>query len=109
MVDAHYSLSAPTEVQQQWALNTDANAQIKLLEIWKSQHSETYPIKWISLNESAQDRRTSGSSENLLKETFGCQILNSTFINDSARIWNLVPEFIKSSVTLSSNMLYGYC
>ena len=28
------------------------NAQIKLLEIWKSQHSETYPIKWVTLNSS---------------------------------------------------------
>ena len=77
------------------------NAQIKLLEIWKSQHSKNYPIKWKKRNEAIQDRGTRASKDNLLNETFGCKILNSTFINDSARIWNLVPESIKASSTIS--------
>ena len=63
------------------------NAQIKLLEIWKSQHSDTYPTKCISRNEAIQDRLTRASNDNLLKESYGCKVLNSTFINDSARIW----------------------
>ena len=78
------------------------NAQIKLLEIWKSQHSETYPTKWKKRNEAIQDRRTRASKDNLLNESYGFKILNSTFINDSARIWNLVPESIKASPTISS-------
>ena len=78
------------------------NAQIKLLEVWKSQHSETYPIKWSGRNDAIQDRRTRSSNENLLHESFGCKILNSTFMTDSARIWNLVPNSIKSSATISS-------
>ena len=75
--------------------------QIKLLEVWKSQYSETYPIKWTSRNDAIQDRRTRSSNENLLHKSFGCRILNSTFINDSARIWNLVPNSIKASATIS--------
>ena len=78
------------------------NAQIKLLEIWKSQHSETYPIKWRTRNNATQDRRTRASNENLLHESYGCKILNSTFINDSARIWKLTPNFIKISATISA-------
>ena len=77
------------------------NAQIKLLEVRKSQQSETYPIKWTSRNEAIQDRRTRSSNENFLHESFGCKILNSTFTNDSARIWNLAPNSIKISATKS--------
>ena len=57
------------------------NAQIKLLEIWKSKHSETYPIKWVTRNDVIHDRRTRASSENVLMETYGCKTLNGTFIN----------------------------
>ena len=77
------------------------NAQIKLLEVWKSQHSDTYPTKWMNRSEAIQDRRTRASKDNLLNETVGCKILNSTFINGSARIWNLVPEAIKSSPSIT--------
>ena len=52
-------------------------------------------------SEAIQDRRTRASKDNLLNETVGCKILNSTFINGSARIWNLVPEAIKSSPSIT--------
>ena len=48
--DIYNELKLPSVIQM--------NAQIKLLEVWKSQQSETYPIKWTSRNEAIQDRRT---------------------------------------------------
>ena len=77
------------------------NAQIKLLEIWKSQHSETYPIKWVTRNDVIHDRRTRASSENILIETYGCKTLNGTFINDAAKTWNRAPVEIKESTESS--------
>ena len=78
------------------------NAQTKMLQIWKSQHSSTFPIQWQRRNEVIEDRRTRSSSDNILTETLGGQILTSTFISDAARIWNLAPESIKASTSLYS-------
>jgi hypothetical protein len=75
-------------------------AQIKLQEIWKSQHSETYPIKWVTRNDITHDRRTRASTENVLIETYGGKTLNGTFINDAAKIWNRAPVDIKESTSL---------
>ena len=76
------------------------NVQIKLLEIWKSQQSDSYPTQWRTRNDAVLDRRTRASNENLLHEAYGCNILNSTFINDAARIWNLAPSSIKISTSI---------
>ena len=78
------------------------NAQIKLLEVWKSQHIENYPMKWTNRNDVNQDRRTRASSDNVLCERQGCKTLNSTFATDAARIWNQAPQSIKSSLSLYS-------
>ena len=78
------------------------NAQIKLLEVWKSQQSDSYRTQWRTRNDAALDRRTRASKENLLHESYGCNILNSTFINDAARVWNLAPNSIKISTSISA-------
>ena len=78
------------------------NAQIKLLDIWKSQNSETYPTKWTRRNETNQDRRTRAADANLLNEAHGGKILTSTFVNDAAKLWNNAPEIIKLSKTVYS-------
>ena len=82
------------------------NAQIKLLDVWKSQHSKTYPTKWASRNDIINDRRTRASNENALIETYGCRTLNSTFKNDAARLWNRAPALIKESVSLYSAKMH---
>ena len=32
------------------------NAQTKLLQVWKSQQSESYPIQWVKRNEAILDK-----------------------------------------------------
>ena len=91
MKDIYKELKMPTVNQ--------VNAQIKLTEVWKSFQSESYPLKWVSRNEATQDRRTRASNENMLCETYGGKIFNSTFINDSAKVWNMAPKNIKDSVS----------
>ena len=87
------------------------NAKTKLLQVWKSKQSESYPIQWVKRNEAIQDRRTRASKENILSESRGGQILHSTFINDSARIWNLAPDAIKNcqSLYLAKNSIKEFC
>ena len=69
------------------------NAQIKLLEVWKSQHIDCYPMKWKKQNELTTERRTRGSqNDQILQEKIGSRTLNATFMNDAARIWNRVPQ-----------------
>ena len=76
------------------------NAQIKLLEVWKSLQSESYPMKWAKRNDLTLDRRTRAADENHLHVENGCSILNSTFMTDAARIWNQALENIKNCTTL---------
>ena len=76
------------------------NAQTKLLQVWKSQQSETFPIQWVRRNEAIQDRRTRASKENLVTEYVGGHTLMATFISDAARVWNLAPESIKNCTSL---------
>ena len=76
------------------------NAQTKLIQVWKSQQSSSFPTQWQRRNETIEDRRTRASHYNKLTELSGGQILTSTFISDAARIWNSAPESIKASTSL---------
>ena len=72
------------------------NAQIKLKEVWKSQHSDSYPLKWVKRNEMSQERRTRGSqNDQILNEIMGSKILNSTFMSGADRVLNHSPEQLK--------------
>ena len=76
------------------------NAQIKLIQVWKSQQSSTFPTQWIRRKDATQERRTRADKENLVLETMGGQIITSTFVSDAARLWNLAPDSIKTSTSL---------
>ena len=78
------------------------NAQTKVIQVWKSQHSSSFPIQWQRRNEAIQDRRTRSSQANKLTELTGGLVFSSSFISDAARIWNLAPEEVKSSKSLYS-------
>ena len=78
------------------------NAQVKLLEVWKSQNSDTHPTQWSRRNETNPERRTRAADANLLNEAYGGKILTSTFVNDAAKLWNNAPESIKLSKTVYS-------
>ena len=78
------------------------NAQIKLLDVWKSLQSEYHPMKWARRNENNLEQRTRAAKTNNLCEAHGGKILSSTFMNDAAKLWNIAPESIKNCVTVSS-------
>ena len=76
------------------------NAQIKLGEVWKSHNSNSYPMKWEKRNDLTAERRTRAADQNQLNVGIGCSILNSTFKNDAARLWNQAPDDIKACTSL---------
>ena len=78
------------------------NAQIKLLDVWKSQKSVQHPTQWARRNDTNQERRTRAAEVNQLKEAYGGKILTSTFVNDAAKLWNKAPDCIKLSDTIHS-------
>ena len=64
------------------------NAQIKLMDVWKSLYSDTHPTRWARRNDSNTERRTRSAGVNQLSEAFGGKILTSTFVNDADKLWN---------------------
>ena len=60
------------------------NAQIKLLDVWKSTQSEYHPMKWARRNDNNPEQRTRAAAMNNLSEAYGGKILTSTFVNDAA-------------------------
>ena len=78
------------------------NAQIKLLDVWKAHQSERHPTKYTRRNDSNQELRTRSAATNKLNEARGGKILNSTCINDAAKLWNNAPESITNCSSLYS-------
>ena len=93
-VEIYKKLNIPTVNQ--------INAQIKLVEVWKSTHSETHPMRWENRNDLTAERRTRAAFQNQLHVGIGCAILNTTFKNDAARLWNQAPDDIRAC-----NILYA--
>ena len=71
------------------------NAQIKLLEVWKSKNCDAHPTKWLNRNDTNSDLRTRAADANKLIEAHGSKILTSTFYSDAAKVWNNAPDCIK--------------
>ena len=78
------------------------NAQIKLLEIWKSQNIKSYPTKWKTRNEEMKrdGLKTNNKPELVIKGK--SYIQSQTFINDAANVWNKAPTVLKECKSLSS-------
>ena len=73
------------------------NAQIKLLDVWRSLKWEPHPTQWARRNDTNQERRTRAAEVNQLKEAYGGKILASTFVKDAAKLWNKAPYCINFS------------
>ena len=78
------------------------NAQIKLLEVWKSMNIPAYPIKWSKRSDELKREglKTSNNPDIVIKGHSKLQ--SKTFINDAANIWNKAPSAIKECKTLNS-------
>ena len=76
------------------------NAQIKLIEVWKSLNFKAYPTQWINRNDVI--RRTGLKTSNkpeLVIEGISC-IQSQTLVNDAAKVWNEAPAIIKECKTI---------
>ena len=78
------------------------NAQIKLLEIWKSVKIENYPIKTNSVIRANDVALTRACSIGYLEERKLTNSSSRTFLNDAKHIWNKAPLAIKKCTTIYS-------
>ena len=78
------------------------NAQIKLVEIWKSINTTGYPIEWLKRcdEQKREGLKTSNKPELLIKGK--SKIQSQTFVNDAALLWNRAPKSIKECKTLAT-------
>ena len=78
------------------------NAQIKLLEIWKTINIEKYPIKINFVTRNNEVALTRACFIRYLEEKKLSNSSSRTFINDAIHIWNQAPMTIKSCSTIYS-------
>ena len=78
------------------------NAEIKLIEAWKSINNNNYPFKMESniQNLSQSDRTLRPSSIKLWKDTAKTKSGVNSFNIDTAKLWNNCPEAIKTAKTI---------
>ena len=88
-------------------------AQIKLIEAWKCNNIEQYPLKLEPNNPNRQDtdRVIRMSSIKLWKDDAKTVAAKLSFSRDTARLWNIAPEAIKQASTLNiaKNEIKKYC
>ena len=71
------------------------NAQVKLVEMWKSSNDPNYPIQGAKLEAISGARLTRAISRGDLVTLGSSQLSQSTFINDASRFWNKAPSNLK--------------
>ena len=73
------------------------NAQIKLLEVWKSQNVNDYPIKFQVVTNDCFTRAVSNGD---LVEPGRTYLVKSSFIRDASKVWNNSPKDIKECTSI---------
>ena len=79
-------------------------ASIKLLEVWKSQNQNGYPIAFEPYNANLQNQGHDLRPQNnrVLKDYCKLKKFESSFMVDAARLWNVAPGEITEAPTLST-------
>ena len=89
------------------------NAEIKLLEAWKSINIYNYPFKMEINNQNMiqTDRILRPSLTKLWKDTAKTKSVKNSFSIDTAKIWNNCPEVIKTakSVGIAKSEIKKHC
>ena len=76
------------------------NAQIKLLEMWKSLNVEKYPTSITKQGPEHEGAITRADKVNRPCEVGKTTLTQKTCISDAIRLWNQAPDVIKSSATV---------
>jgi hypothetical protein len=77
------------------------NAQIKLVEVWKSFNDVSYPTKWSIKAEQQNTMKTRSAGTQILIESGRLRLAKGTITNDAAKICNRAPDTIKNAKSLS--------
>jgi hypothetical protein len=70
------------------------NAQIKLVEVWKSQKIDNHPLTFNKIEHSAGTRNEKNGH---LQETGKTNLTIKSFYGDASRLWNKCPITLKDS------------
>ena len=83
------------------------HAQIKITEMWKATNFKNYPLDKEKLQSTADGRITRGITEGKLIEP----VTLNTFVGNATRLWNKVPNSIKSSksISIAKREIKKYC
>ena len=88
-------------------------AQIKLIECWKMEHINQYPLKLEPNNPNRRDgdRVIRNSSIKVWKDEANSVAAKLSFSRDSARLWNSASDNIKNapSLNIAKKEIIGYC
>ena len=76
------------------------NAQVKLLEMWKSQNIADYPLKVGRQEKNENTCTTRASTQRKLIELGRSTTAKGSSTGDAIRIWNMAPKDIKDSRTV---------
>ena len=76
------------------------NAQVKLLEVWKTQNLDNYPLEIKKQEISESIAATRAASNGRLREIGRSVKTQNSAVSDAIRIWNLAPDSITKSKTL---------
>ena len=78
------------------------NAQIKLTEIWKAMNQQNCPLKITRASINESERNTRSITAWKLIEKGKTELLQSTYINDGSKFWNMSPNEVTKSPSLWS-------
>ena len=75
---------------------------IKLTELWKATHVETYPLKVTYHTTAPQGRVTPADTAGKLIECSGSMLSINSCAGDGTRLWNKAPINVKTANSISS-------
>ena len=78
------------------------NAQIKLIDVWKSINFPAYPTQWPKRSDEIKREGLKASNKPEIVIKGHSKIQSNTFIDDAAQLWNNAPSAIKNCKTISS-------
>ena len=87
------------------------NAQIKITEVWKAINDSNHPLKFEKVKHDSHLCLPRSITNGDLKEFGKTNIVQSTFLSDASKIWNLCPCEIKncSSIWAAKKSIRKIC
>ena len=77
------------------------NAQVKLTEMWKASNLDNYPTKLFKKEINDDNRLTRSTVRGDIVLQGKSDLCNASFILDASKNWNLAPQAIKNSPSIS--------